>query len=165
GNCGQRSTPARWYAAMLLRRTGNPPIRAWPAPLSSSRRREWNCSRRCNRRQTRPPCGGSWCARGNNRRNGRDGRAMPADHPGTTMQTTRLLPLLLCLCVGSALADTPIDLRHAASAHTHLDISNVKGAVSVIGWDRPELQVTGQLGEGAQPLAITGSAQALSLRV
>jgi DUF4097 and DUF4098 domain-containing protein YvlB len=81
------------------------------------------------------------------------------------MQTTRLLPLLLCLCVGSALADTPIDLRHAASARTHVEISNVKGAVSVIGWDRPELQVTGQLGEGAQPLAITGSAQALSLKV
>jgi hypothetical protein len=67
--------------------------------------------------------------------------------------------------VGSALADTPIDLRHAASARTHVEISNVKGAVSVIGWDRPELQVTGQLGEGAQPLAITGSAQALSLKV
>jgi hypothetical protein len=81
------------------------------------------------------------------------------------MQTTRLLPLLLCLCVGSALADTPIDLRHAADARTHLDISNVKGAVSVIGWDRPELQVTGRLGEGAQPLAITGSAPSLSLKV
>jgi hypothetical protein len=81
------------------------------------------------------------------------------------MQTTRLLPLLLCLCVGSALADTPIDLRHAASARTHLDIRNVKGAVSVIGWDRSELQVTGQLGEGALPLAITGSTQALLLKV
>ncbi len=81
------------------------------------------------------------------------------------MKTTRLLPLMLCLCVGSALADTPIDLRQAASARTHLEISNVKGAVSVIGWDRPELQVKGQLGEGALPLAITGTAPSLSLKV
>jgi hypothetical protein len=82
-----------------------------------------------------------------------------------TMQTTRLVPLLLCLCVGQALAGTPLDLRRAASDRTHLEISNVKGAVSVIGWDRPELQVSGELGDGAQPLAITGQGPTLSLKV
>jgi len=81
------------------------------------------------------------------------------------MRTTRLLPLLLCLCVGQALAGTPIDLRHAANADTRLSVSNVKGSVTVIGWDRPELQVTGELGDGAAPLAITGTAPALSIKV
>lgn len=81
------------------------------------------------------------------------------------MRTTRYLPLLLCLCIGQALADTPINLHHAASASTQLSISNVKGTVTVIGWDRPELQVTGQLGDGALPLTITGSAAALAIKV
>lgn len=75
------------------------------------------------------------------------------------------VPLLLCLCVGQAFADTPINLRHAASATARVTISNVTGRVTVIAWDRNEIQVSGTLGDGSKPLAITGSDSALAIKV
>jgi len=82
-----------------------------------------------------------------------------------TMKTIRYAPLLLCLCVGQALADTPIDLQHAATPNARITISNVSGEVRVIAWDRPTVQVDGQLGDGAKPLAITGSDDKLAIEV
>jgi hypothetical protein len=82
-----------------------------------------------------------------------------------TMKTTRYLPLLLCLCIGQALADTPIQLRHDASPTAHVSISNIAGTVNVIAWDRNEVQVRGQLGNGAKPLAITGSNTDMAIKV
>ncbi|PWK88490.1 DUF4097 family beta strand repeat-containing protein [Fulvimonas soli] len=79
--------------------------------------------------------------------------------------TTRYLPLLLCLCAGQALADTPIDLRHAATPDARVSIGNIKGSVSVTGWDRNEVRVTGRLGDGAKPLEITGGDSSLSIKV
>jgi hypothetical protein len=82
-----------------------------------------------------------------------------------TMKTARYIPLLLCLCIGQALADTPIHLRHDATANAHVRISNVAGSVNVTAWDRNEIEVSGQLGDGAKPLAITGSNTDLTIKV
>ncbi len=82
-----------------------------------------------------------------------------------TMQTTRLLPLLLCFCVGRALASTPIQLRREASPTAHVSISNIAGTVTVLGWDRNEVQVGGELGDGAKPLSISGGHGNLSIKV
>ncbi|MGP1667417.1 MAG: DUF4097 family beta strand repeat-containing protein, partial [Rhodanobacter sp.] len=46
-----------------------------------------------------------------------------------------------------------------------LEINNIKGTVTVIGWDRNEVQVSGQLGDGAQPLTIEGNNSALTIKV
>ena len=81
------------------------------------------------------------------------------------MKTARYIPLLLCLCIGQALADTPIHLRHDASPAAHISIGNIAGTVTVIAWDRNEVQVEGQLGDGAKPLAITGSNGDLAIKV
>lgn len=81
------------------------------------------------------------------------------------MKKTVYVPLLLCLCIGQAFADTPIQLRHDASATARVTISNVTGKVTVIAWDRNEVQVGGQLGEGTKPLAITGSDSDLAVKV
>lgn len=81
------------------------------------------------------------------------------------MKTIRYLPLLLSLCIGQALADTPIRLSHDASPTAHVTISNIAGSVNVTAWDRNEVQVGGQLGEGARPLSITGSNGNLSIKV
>ncbi len=81
------------------------------------------------------------------------------------MKTTRYYPLLLCLCMGQAFADTPIQLHHDASPTARISIGNVAGSVTVLAWDRNEVQVTGRLGDGTQPLAITGSNNDLSIRV
>jgi hypothetical protein len=81
------------------------------------------------------------------------------------MKTARYLPLLLCFCIDQALADTPIQLRHEATPTAHISISNIAGTVNVVAWDRNEVQVDGRLGEGAKPLAITGSNGDLEIKV
>ncbi|KLD62572.1 DUF4097 family beta strand repeat-containing protein [Dyella japonica] len=81
------------------------------------------------------------------------------------MKTARVIPLLLSLSIGQALADTPINLSHDALPNAHVSISNVKGAVTVSAWDRNQVQVTGRLGDGAKPLAIEGSNSNLSIKV
>lgn len=81
------------------------------------------------------------------------------------MKTVRYLPLLLWLSIGSALADTPIELQHAATPHAQVSISNIAGEVHVTAWDRNLVQVGGSLGDGAKPLAITGSDDNLSIKV
>ncbi len=81
------------------------------------------------------------------------------------MKSTRYAPLLLCLCIGQALAGTPIQLHHDASPTVHVRISNIAGSVNVVGWDRNEVQVDGELGDGAKPLAITGSNGSLTVKV
>lgn len=81
------------------------------------------------------------------------------------MKTARYLPLLLCFCIGQALADTPIQLRHDATPTARISIGNIAGTVNVIAWDRNEVQVSGRLGDGAKPLAITGSNGNLEIKV
>lgn len=83
------------------------------------------------------------------------------------MKTLHHTPLLLCLCLGlgSAWADTPIQLQHAATPTAQISVSNIAGTVRITAWDRPLLQVGGLLGEGAKPLVITGSDDKLALKV
>jgi hypothetical protein len=81
------------------------------------------------------------------------------------MKISRYAPLLLCLCISQVLADTPINLQHAATPTARISISNVAGEVRITAWDRPAVQVGGQLGDGAKPLAITGSDGNLSVEV
>jgi len=81
------------------------------------------------------------------------------------MKTARFIPLLLCLSIGQALADTPINLNHDATPNVHVSISNVKGSVAVTSWDRNQVQVTGHLGDGAKPLTIEGSNGDMTIKV
>lgn len=81
------------------------------------------------------------------------------------MKTARVIPLLLSLSIGQALADTPINLSHDALPNAHVSISNVKGEVTVSAWDRNQVQVTGRLGDGAKPLVIEGSNSNMSIKV
>jgi DUF4097 and DUF4098 domain-containing protein YvlB len=76
-----------------------------------------------------------------------------------------LSPLLLSLSIGSALADTPINLSHDATPNARVNITNIKGTVTITAWDRNQVQVSGRLGDGAKPLTIDGSNSNLSIRV
>lgn len=81
------------------------------------------------------------------------------------MKIIQLAPLLLCLCISQAYADTPIDLQHAATPTATVNVSNVAGEVRITAWDRPLVQVSGQLGDGAKPLTITGNDGNLTIKV
>jgi DUF4097 and DUF4098 domain-containing protein YvlB len=81
------------------------------------------------------------------------------------MKTACIVPLLLSLSIGQALADTPINLTHDAAPNVRVSVSNVKGEVTITAWDRNQVQVGGRLGDGAQPLAIEGSNSDMSIKV
>ncbi|MEO6800760.1 MAG: DUF4097 family beta strand repeat-containing protein [Rhodanobacter sp.] len=81
------------------------------------------------------------------------------------MKTSRQLPLLLGLYGGIALAGSPIQLQHAANTDAKISISNIAGSVNVTAWDRNQVEVAGELGEGAKPLVITGDNGHLSIKV
>lgn len=65
----------------------------------------------------------------------------------------------------AGLAATPIDEARPVNADARIDISNVSGSIIVTGWDRDEVHVTGELGEGVEELAIEGDADNLSIEV
>jgi DUF4097 and DUF4098 domain-containing protein YvlB len=52
----------------------------------------------------------------------------------------------------AVLAGTPINERAAADPAGAVEVSNVAGTVRVTGWDRDEVEVTGELGKGAEKL-------------
>lgn len=80
---------------------------------------------------------------------------------------TRVIPVVLfaLAACGSAVAGTPIDEKRSVSADARVEISNVKGSVTVSGWDRNEVAVSGTLGDGARPLKIEGSDADVRIKV
>lgn len=56
----------------------------------------------------------------------------------------------LLLVPAMALADTRIDERHNVAAGGRIELSNVAGKVTVRGWDRNDVQLTGTLSDGLQ---------------
>lgn len=83
------------------------------------------------------------------------------------MKTTYCRHLLapLLLISATALAGTPIDEHRAVNATARVDVSNIKGAVTVSGWDKPEVMVSGTLGDGAKGLLVEGGADHLVIKV
>ena len=81
-----------------------------------------------------------------------------------------MLPRLTCLTASlllalPALAATPIDQTRPLAADGSLRIENIKGQVVVRTWDRPEVHVTGSLGEGVEKLEIGPGGDSLSIKV
>ena len=75
-----------------------------------------------------------------------------------------LAAVALLAPLAPALAQTPVNERHALSSGGRVEISNIAGSVSVRGWDRNEVQLTGTLGEG-QRLEVQNSANRVQLKV
>lgn len=64
-----------------------------------------------------------------------------------------------------AMADTPIDETRPLAADGRVSIENLKGEIVVRAWDRPEVHVTGTLGEGIESFSVAGSGSSLSIEV
>jgi DUF4097 and DUF4098 domain-containing protein YvlB len=73
--------------------------------------------------------------------------------------------LLLLAWSGAAQASSPISETRSVNADARIDISNIKGDVTVSGWDKNEVSITGTLGDGAKKLAIDGSGSSLTIKV
>lgn len=81
------------------------------------------------------------------------------------MRHSTCFVLALLLGCGLAQAGTPIDRSHPLDVDGRVSISNVSGEVTVTGWDRPEVRITGTLGDGAEPLKIEGDNHQLKIKV
>ncbi|GAB2661507.1 DUF4097 family beta strand repeat-containing protein [Arenimonas aestuarii] len=76
--------------------------------------------------------------------------------------TCLAVSLLLAL---PALAATPIDQTRPLAADGSLRIENVKGQVLVRTWDRPEVHITGSLGDGVEKLEVGPGGDSLTIEV
>ena len=97
------------------------------------------------------------------------------------MKTNIIRIAVICMLLagtGSALADAsaaysdisagaaakPLDSTWSVAADGRIEIGNVRGKVTVTGWDQPQVKLEGTLGAGST-LAVSGGPDRLSLRV
>ena len=76
-------------------------------------------------------------------------------------------PLLMAtlLAAGNALAGAPIHESRAVSVDARIEVSNIKGVVSIGAWDKSEVAISGTLGDGAKALAVEGGGDHLTIKV
>lgn len=81
---------------------------------------------------------------------------------------TRFVPVLALVTLASlgqpALAEK-VSRRIEVNPAGQVEVSNVSGSVVVTGWSRPEVQVTGELGEGVEKLEFTRQGELTRIRV
>jgi DUF4097 and DUF4098 domain-containing protein YvlB len=75
--------------------------------------------------------------------------------PGRPLRATTCWIALLATLPGIAAAGEPINKRTTADPNGTVEVSNVAGSVTVTGWDRNEVAVTGELGDGTETLEFT----------
>lgn len=79
--------------------------------------------------------------------------------------TPRPLFLAALLASAPAFAGTPINETRPLPAGGEVSIENLKGQVIVRAWDRPEVRITGTLGEGVEKLEIDADGNGLDIKV
>ena len=62
-------------------------------------------------------------------------------------------------------AQERVDQKRAAAKDGRVEIENPAGSITVIGWDKPEVAVTGTLGHGAEGLSLSGSGRTTRVEV
>ncbi len=72
---------------------------------------------------------------------------------------------MLAALPGLAMAGSPINKRTHADPAGTVEVSNVAGSVTVTGWDRNEVEVTGELGEGTERLEFTKAEKLTRIKV
>ena len=81
------------------------------------------------------------------------------------MLAARLAASLTLACGGYAIAAETVQRSVPADARGTVEIVNVAGEVSVQGWDRNEVQVTGELGRGVDRLDLQSGERRTSINV
>ena len=83
------------------------------------------------------------------------------------MKTPHLIFLAAVALVSlpKAQAGTPIDESRAMPAEGLLQVENMSGSIDIMVWDKAEVQVSGDLGDGVEQLEIVESSSGLQVRV
>jgi DUF4097 and DUF4098 domain-containing protein YvlB len=77
---------------------------------------------------------------------------------------SRVLPFLLIATHG-AVAGTPINETRDLDRAGRIEISNVRGSVTVTTWDEPRVAISGTLGSGSKELNVSGNSKRLGIKV
>ncbi|WP_242107900.1 DUF4097 family beta strand repeat-containing protein [Luteimonas aquatica] len=81
------------------------------------------------------------------------------------MKPQLIASLLLAGLACPAFASTPIDETRPLDARGTVSIGNLKGRIEVRVWDKPQVHIGGQLGDGVERLAIEGDSRQLDIKV
>jgi hypothetical protein len=79
--------------------------------------------------------------------------------------TTALLWMSLCASATASAADKTFDREVQADPKGIVDISNVAGAIEVTGWDRNQVSVHGELGQGVERVDVTSEPGHTTIKV
>ena len=77
----------------------------------------------------------------------------------------RLTTILLLMFAGSAFAGEAVNKTLDADANGTVNVSNISGSVTVEGWDRNQVEVTGELGNGVKELIFERSGKEIVIKV
>ncbi|HET7306238.1 MAG TPA: DUF4097 family beta strand repeat-containing protein [Gammaproteobacteria bacterium] len=72
---------------------------------------------------------------------------------------------LLAIAAAPAFAATSVDVTHAASPKASVHIDNIAGKVTIVGWDKNSVHVTGDLGSPDRHLKVTGDKDNIDIHV
>jgi len=78
---------------------------------------------------------------------------------------SRIFLMAVLLLAAPALAAKTVDETRPLSPTGQVSIENIKGRIVVRGWDRPEVRITGSLGDGVEKLEIEGNGDRLRIEV
>ena len=87
------------------------------------------------------------------------------------MKTTKLCLyvtigiLLALIIITTAWAERPVNESRSASSDGVVEIEILGGSITIVGWDRNEVEVTGDLGDGKQELEIEGEGDHITIEV
>ena len=73
--------------------------------------------------------------------------------------------LTIILAAGAVWADQRVDETRSADADARIEVDIVSGSIRVTGWDRPEVQVTGTIGDDVEALEVSGSGKSVSIEL
>jgi DUF4097 and DUF4098 domain-containing protein YvlB len=81
------------------------------------------------------------------------------------MRRLGLVVVAVTMAAAPALAQQRVDERRPAARDGVVEVRNVAGSVTVTGWDREEVAVTGVLGKGTERLEFSGSGNRTLVKV
>lgn len=76
-----------------------------------------------------------------------------------------ILVLLLAAGSGAVQAATTVDETRSMPADGRVQVENLAGSIEITAWDRNDVHITGELGDGVEELEISESAQGVTIAV
>lgn len=76
-----------------------------------------------------------------------------------------VMTTLACLLTLPAFADEEVDRRLDAASDGHVEVSNIAGSVTVNGWNRDTVEVTGTLGRNVEELIFERDGDTIEIKV